>query len=322
MAHTALAQPALPHRRPATSELRPPQGALRPATCDLRLAPCDLRLATCDLRPAPCDLQPATCDLRPATCDVRLATCDLRRFSVVPLVVRAELQAVPELNLVMADLVAQHTARRTVMLGRHGQTPRQVPHPRDDDERHLVFAFAPTDTANLGVGDEHRIRPDAVLIEPAADALAEGRECAEVDAHHQFAKRLAMDDKQLEEDEASRRDAQRQRQAVVGRLGGGPREHGAALAAQELEVVECEPGVGEQKARAEQNQRAGNQIHAPILQNVSRGFRQKRDSGRSSAGIGPRRCRPRRPARARRSGRGAGYDSPGRRRPCRWPASW
>ena len=54
----------------------------------------------------------------------------------------------------------------------HGKTPRKITQSRDDDQRDGVLAFPPADAADLVVGNEVRIGPDALLVKPAADRPA------------------------------------------------------------------------------------------------------------------------------------------------------
>ena len=52
----------------------------------------------------------------------------LRLLRLIPLVVRAQIETrAEEVDLVLADLVAQHAPRRTVMLERHRQFPCKIP---------------------------------------------------------------------------------------------------------------------------------------------------------------------------------------------------
>ena len=76
---------------------------------------------------------------------------------------------------------------------------------------------------------------------------------------------------------------------------------------------------------AGRSDRDGRRVHAkqrgpPILRFVNGSTRPASD--RSNAGSAPRRCLPRRRARARSTRRAAACGWPGRRRPCRSPASW
>src|SRR4051812_12042217 len=81
--------------------------------------------------------RPGGCRL--STVDSSLSTIDYRLSRLVALVADAQIQPGPgEMNLVIADLVAEQPSGRAVMLERNGQAPGEVAEPRDHDQRDVM----------------------------------------------------------------------------------------------------------------------------------------------------------------------------------------
>src|SRR6185295_1461023 len=74
-----------------------------------------------------------------------------------------------EMDVVPGDLVPQEAPGGRVLGPGHQETPCKIAQPRRNDERHVVLALPPRDAADLVVGDEGAVRPDAVFIESALD---------------------------------------------------------------------------------------------------------------------------------------------------------
>ena len=110
-----------------------------------------------------------------------------------------------------------------VVAVRHDQPRRERAHPVDQHQRDLL-PFAPGQPADPRVRDEPAVRPDAVLVEPAADPQAERQRVAVVDEHHRLAEhldRVLPQHGQLVDDEERR--ARRRARAAAGRTAaGGP----------------------------------------------------------------------------------------------------
>src|SRR6202035_6191237 len=97
-------------------------------------------------------------------------------LDLAPLVVIAQVQRVEERNFVLADLVPKQAPRRPVSVARHAEAACKISQPRDDDERHVMLTLAPADAPYLVIGDEHRVRPDPVLVKAALNRAAHGKQ--------------------------------------------------------------------------------------------------------------------------------------------------
>src|SRR4029079_8639757 len=97
-----------------------------------------------------------------------------------------------ERDLVLANLVTERSAGRTVVLEGNRQPARQIPETGDDDERRRVLSLAPGQPADFVVRDKGGIGPEAVAIKAAANARAERNEVRVVEEHHALAEDLAM----------------------------------------------------------------------------------------------------------------------------------
>jgi len=166
-----------------------------------------------------------------------------------------------KVDLVMADLVAEEPPGGAVMFEGNGQAAGQVAQPRDHDERDGMLALAPADPADLVVRDEHRVRPDAVLVKTAADAPVERDEVAVVEKHHDLPKRLLSREDQLVEDQDPQNHAEPQRHAIVRRRGARPDEQRVAPPPHESHVLQQQAGVRDEEAGAQQQARNGKDIH-------------------------------------------------------------
>src|SRR6266481_1948308 len=91
-----------------------------------------------------------------------------------------------------------------------------------------MLTLPPADAADLVIRNEARIGPDSVLVESSANATVEGDQIAEVHEHHGLAERLTVHDENLESDQHAGRDAQSERQPVIGRRGTRPNQERAA----------------------------------------------------------------------------------------------
>src|SRR5436190_13102002 len=92
---------------------------------------------------------------------------------VLSLVVIEQIEAGPaEMNVVLGDLVPEQAPGPRVFADRDDETACKIAQPRSDDQDDVVLAFPPRNAADFVVRNERRLRPDAVLVEPARDAPA------------------------------------------------------------------------------------------------------------------------------------------------------
>src|SRR5688500_6910151 len=94
-----------------------------------------------------------------------------------------------QLYIVGGDFLPQQATRGTVMHSGHDQPARQVPEPRDDDERDLL-TFAPRHGSKPPAREKAGLEPDALGIKTTPDPAADRNELAVADEHHADAEQL------------------------------------------------------------------------------------------------------------------------------------
>ena len=120
-----------------------------------------------------------------------------------------------------------------------------------------MLSLAPADAADLIVGNERRVGPDAVLVEAAPDPPAERRQIGVVHEHHDLAERVLAQGDELVDDHKPEHHADGQRHSVIRRLRTRPRQQRAVAAVAEPKVFEHQPRVGDEESDAEQQQHGG-----------------------------------------------------------------
>src|SRR5688572_869857 len=166
-----------------------------------------------------------------------------------------------QLYIVGGDFLPQQATRGTVMHSGHDQSSRQVPEPRDDDERDLL-TFAPRHGANPPVGDKAGLGLDAVGIKTTADPAAQRNEVAVVDEHHADAEQLrrkaaaqlrraAHDIDGVIRQQSPEHHSKRKLQAVIARLRAAPGEQGRRSTAKKSQRVDTNANVGYEKPDAQ-----------------------------------------------------------------------
>src|SRR5262249_5722809 len=100
-----------------------------------------------------------------------------------------------------------------------------------------MVPLPPADATDLVVRNERRLRPDAILVEPAADRQAHREEVRIVEEHHRLAERLPVEKDELRKDEQAERGAETERKRILRRLRRFPREQRRPAPTEKQDVI-------------------------------------------------------------------------------------
>src|SRR5688500_439369 len=150
------------------------------------------------------------------------------------------------------------------------EPPGEVPQAGYDDQGDFL-PFAPRDCAYPPVGNEPRFRPDSIGIEPSADPSAQRNEVAVIHEHHAYAKDLrrkpraqrrcsAHEPDDVEYEQHAEHDTERELQPVIAWPRTTPRQQRRRSAAKELERIDTDQNIGDQKSDTQQKQ----QLRGPL----------------------------------------------------------